>query len=527
MPTHDPSLLVNQPDRTQDRTWPPACTAVTLTEVATRTHHGQVLHGIEVGWSHIPGRLPTSFFLIVIRHEDEQSWQQVGRVTARERTATIYPPLVVGETYEVDVIAVGVRCCAIRPAGISGSHAWITIEGHDQLPPQPRNLVANLKGAAAWLEWDPVEYSGVVTYEVAIGAATDELAVVLATTQTNRIELRNLPPLALSSVTGVYLHVRAVSASGLHGHSARVAADALEWGDAGMLGTTYQAATAWTGVHDGTEVESEHLIVSSGNQSGVWTSATHDAGEIADWTVLGVVAATKTNHALTFDSIGDLRFTDPLATTLQALDDVVPRSSVPGPTLERHSLLDGTFAASSPLTFESFENHERRHNEPTFEDLASFTFDGRAALSITADEGWVSGAGTGYSAEVRSSTDGSTWSAWVPLANQVVNARYFQFRVTITQPSWALEVRVERLVAMLVRHAWHGGWVEAETPTGAINGVNDTYSLSQTPVNPTGVHLVADGLALRYGTDFTISGSTLTYVSPLTGGSWHRIWFRY
>jgi len=57
-----------------------------------------------------------------------------------------------------------------------------------------------------------------------------------------------------------------------------------------------------------------------------------------------------------------------------------------------------------------------------------------------------------------------------------------------------------------------------EVPTGVIDGVNDTYTLSQTPTGNASVKIYLDGLFQRQGTDYTISGSTITMTTaPATG----------
>jgi hypothetical protein len=51
---------------------------------------------------------------------------------------------------------------------------------------------------------------------------------------------------------------------------------------------------------------------------------------------------------------------------------------------------------------------------------------------------------------------------------------------------------------------------EQETPTGAVNGLNVTFTLAFTPLENEAVKVYLDGLLLRQGTDYTISGSTIT-----------------
>lgn len=58
-----------------------------------------------------------------------------------------------------------------------------------------------------------------------------------------------------------------------------------------------------------------------------------------------------------------------------------------------------------------------------------------------------------------------------------------------------------------------------ESPTGAINGVNDTYTLAQTPSPSNSLALFYNGALLRHGVDYTLSTNTITMVTviPQTG----------
>lgn len=56
-----------------------------------------------------------------------------------------------------------------------------------------------------------------------------------------------------------------------------------------------------------------------------------------------------------------------------------------------------------------------------------------------------------------------------------------------------------------------------ETPSGTPNGVLTTFGLSHTPQTSASLHCFQNGLRLRYTTDYTVSGTTLTLVvAPLT-----------
>lgn len=59
------------------------------------------------------------------------------------------------------------------------------------------------------------------------------------------------------------------------------------------------------------------------------------------------------------------------------------------------------------------------------------------------------------------------------------------------------------------------GFVDQETPSGAINGVNAAFTLSQTPNPSTSVAVYRNGLRLSSGIDYTLSGAVITFVTGL------------
>ncbi len=57
-----------------------------------------------------------------------------------------------------------------------------------------------------------------------------------------------------------------------------------------------------------------------------------------------------------------------------------------------------------------------------------------------------------------------------------------------------------------------------ETPSGTINGSNVTFTLANTPVSNAAVSIFQNGIFMRQGTDYSISGTTLTMtVAPVVG----------
>lgn len=59
-----------------------------------------------------------------------------------------------------------------------------------------------------------------------------------------------------------------------------------------------------------------------------------------------------------------------------------------------------------------------------------------------------------------------------------------------------------------------GGTAFQETPAGAVNSSNVTFTLSQAPGSAAALDLFLDGLILYQGVDYSLSGSTITMTSP-------------
>jgi hypothetical protein len=59
------------------------------------------------------------------------------------------------------------------------------------------------------------------------------------------------------------------------------------------------------------------------------------------------------------------------------------------------------------------------------------------------------------------------------------------------------------------------GFVDQETPTGAVNGVNAAFTLSQTPSPSTSLVIYRNGVRLTAGVDYTASGAAVTFMSTL------------
>lgn len=71
--------------------------------------------------------------------------------------------------------------------------------------------------------------------------------------------------------------------------------------------------------------------------------------------------------------------------------------------------------------------------------------------------------------------------------------------------------------ALSISSLTSGNFVVNETPSGTINGSNTAFTTGNAPVAGT-VQIFLNGLLQTLTTDYTISGSNITYVTaPLTG----------
>jgi hypothetical protein len=62
-------------------------------------------------------------------------------------------------------------------------------------------------------------------------------------------------------------------------------------------------------------------------------------------------------------------------------------------------------------------------------------------------------------------------------------------------------------------------FVDAEIPAGTINGANTTFTLANTPSPQTSLELYRNGLLMKQGADYSISGATLTFVAASIPGA--------
>lgn len=71
-----------------------------------------------------------------------------------------------------------------------------------------------------------------------------------------------------------------------------------------------------------------------------------------------------------------------------------------------------------------------------------------------------------------------------------------------------------------------GRFVHDETPTGAVDGSNTTFTTANAPVAGT-LRVYEGGKRLLLTTDFTLSGSTITTTYAPPSGSYIRVDYRY
>jgi hypothetical protein len=57
------------------------------------------------------------------------------------------------------------------------------------------------------------------------------------------------------------------------------------------------------------------------------------------------------------------------------------------------------------------------------------------------------------------------------------------------------------------------GFRDAETPSGTVNGVNATFTLSQAPSPASSLLLHRNGLLMKNGLDYTLAGGTVTFLA--------------
>jgi uncharacterized protein YoxC len=88
--------------------------------------------------------------------------------------------------------------------------------------------------------------------------------------------------------------------------------------------------------------------------------------------------------------------------------------------------------------------------------------------------------------------------------------------VTFTTASTPLSTDLLQAFYRIVGSGTSSTIVDAETPSGTINGTNLAFTLVNTPIGSTSVKLYKNGLLLSQNGDYTMSGKTITFTSTTT-----------
>jgi len=70
-----------------------------------------------------------------------------------------------------------------------------------------------------------------------------------------------------------------------------------------------------------------------------------------------------------------------------------------------------------------------------------------------------------------------------------------------------------------------GGTAVREIPTGTMNGTNTVFTLSSAPDPASSLLLFLNGIEQLPGTDYTLSGATITYTVAPSATDWHMAWY--
>jgi hypothetical protein len=68
---------------------------------------------------------------------------------------------------------------------------------------------------------------------------------------------------------------------------------------------------------------------------------------------------------------------------------------------------------------------------------------------------------------------------------------------------------------------------EDETPTGSVDGTNTSFSLANAPIPAISLKVYLNGLLQRYGIDYFLAGTEVTFVVAPSSGDNVRAWYRY
>jgi hypothetical protein len=111
-----------------------------------------------------------------------------------------------------------------------------------------------------------------------------------------------------------------------------------------------------------------------------------------------------------------------------------------------------------------------------------------------------------------------------------MKARLYEFVTGIessAQPDAGTPTLANDLLTKGYADANFGGTEAQQVPSGVINGANVTFTLANTPVSNASVKLYQNGLFMRQGTDYTISGVTITMTTAPASGQTLDVNYKY
>lgn len=95
------------------------------------------------------------------------------------------------------------------------------------------------------------------------------------------------------------------------------------------------------------------------------------------------------------------------------------------------------------------------------------------------------------------------------------------WKLRLVDPSSTRGLSVSNIIGALAL----ANVVTNEVPAGLINGLNTIYTLNFVPNPPGNIIVILSGLLQLFGTDYTLSGATLTFAVAPPGGSWLRAYY--
>ncbi len=137
-----------------------------------------------------------------------------------------------------------------------------------------------------------------------------------------------------------------------------------------------------------------------------------------------------------------------------------------------------------------------------------------SAVRTSTTEGATSPSGNGGSSGGGSTTPTGVQYATLPISmNQVSNLSAALASINASIAALSAQVSTGNTGSPLSTSA---AFVDAEFPSGAINGSNTTFTLAAAPSPVSGLSIFRNGLLQSPGVDYTLSGSTITFLAGST-----------